>query len=524
MISLLGTAGGSLVPKMKFLDPTVCTDSPGASHGYPGAVCKSGRFAKIAFNKVLPNSLSEKTVFFNNTLGSDPVFFREKAISHKNGYTGFLPLNTKDPVDISFDRSEHLTNISYSMTISEMKDTDYAYIKHTFLQIPDAFSTGTGNTNGSVALPDPSTGKHGDWYWKESEQEMIYLVKGENEGGDSTNPKEQPIKYRVYRCFFDKCVAPTAPPIPDGRPTTFKKWSKASDWTSGSVPTTGVNATIEAGWYMVQDMASTIHLNQLNIFGVLELEPSIDHNIKAKMIFISGLGGALIAGYPDTPILSNVVIGLIGDHRDPDLVLPNGPVAGAKAIAVFGRLQLLGKSHDIYWTRIADTVEAGATNLVLVDTVDWSVGDVIAVTTSTFESKQTEKLTIAAISSDGRTITTTTATKFRHSAYDLPAGNAPFTRMSAKVALITRNIRIEGLDEPATTLSSKSFGCRVLVGKYSQAGLTYSGNAQLRDVQFSNCGQLGFTEDYDPRYVCVFSVLNDNLGLLLTFHILFRFK
>ena len=71
--------------------------------------------------------------------------------------------------------------------------------------------------------------------------------------------------------------------------------------------------------------------------------------------------------------------------------------------------------------------------------------------------------------------------------------------MSAKVALITRNIRIEGLDNPSGSLDVHSFGCRVLVGKYTQGGITYSGDAQLRDVQFSNCGQLGFNEDWDPR-------------------------
>ena len=284
--SLTGTAGGSLVPKMKFLDPAICTDLPGASHGpYPGTKCTRGRFAKVAFNQVLPNSISEKTAFFNNSLGSDPVWFREKAISHKNGYATFIPVNTRDPVDISFDRSEHLTNISYSMTISEMQPNEYAYLQHTFMQDPDSFSTGNGKMNGTEAIPDPTSGKHGDWYYNQPQQKMTYLVKGT---GNATQPQDKPISYRVYRCFFDKCVAPTAPPIPDGRPETFKMWSKDSDWTSGAKPVASGNATIEADWYMVQDVASPIHLDQLYIFGVLELEPSIEHTLKAKMIFISG--------------------------------------------------------------------------------------------------------------------------------------------------------------------------------------------------------------------------------------------
>lgn len=495
--SLTGTKGGSLVPKMGFLDPAVCTDNLGASLGItPGVTCTSGRFAKVAFNQVTPSSISERTAFFNNSLGTDKVRYREKAISHRNGYTAFLPLNTNDPVDISFDRSQHLTNISYSMTITEMKPTDYAYIKHTFYQVPDSFATGNGRRNSTVSLPNPSSDKHGDWYYTEAEQEMTYLVKGT---GNETKPDEKPITYRVYRCFFDKCVAPTAPPIPDGRPATFKKWSEKSDWTSGVVPTANQNVTIEADWYMVQDSTDEILLDHLYIFGVLELEPSIDHVIKAKIIFISGLGGSLIAGYADTPMVSNVLIGLIGNQKSPDMPINNGPNVGAKALAVFGRLQLLGMSHDVYWTYLASTVNVGETSITLTESVDWAIGDVILITTTTFESKQTEKLTIAGVTNGGKTITTTTATQYRHSAHNLPTGFGPFKRMSAKVALITRNIRIEGLDNPSGSLDDQSFGCRVLVGKYTQGGITYSGDAQLRDVQFSNCGQLGFNENWDPR-------------------------
>ena len=72
--------------------------------------------------------------------------------------------------------------------------------------------------------------------------------------------------------------------------------------------------------------------------------------------------------------------------------------------------------------------------------------------------------------------------------------------MSAKVGLLTRNIVIEGADEPARSLEDQSFGCRVLVGKYTD-GLTYVGKAQISEVQFKNCGQLGYTEKYDPRFV-----------------------
>ena len=74
-------------------------------------------------------------------------------------------------------------------------------------------------------------------------------------------------------------------------------------------------------------------------------------------------------------------------------------------------------------------------------------------------------------------------------------------RMAAKVGLLTRNVVIEGADYPAGSLGKESFGCRVLVGSYTDAGVSYRGKAMISNVQFKNCGQYGWNEDYDPRYV-----------------------
>ena len=103
-------------------------------------------------------------------------------------------------------------------------------------------------------------------------------------------------------------------------------------------------------------------------------------------------------------------------------------------------------SHDVYWTYLANTVDIGQTAITFTESVDWAIGDVILITTTTFESKQTERLTIVGVSNGGKIITTTTPTQFRHSTSDLPDFSdlpselGPFERMSAKVALITRNI------------------------------------------------------------------------------------
>ena len=69
------------------------------------------------------------------------------------------------------------------------------------------------------------------------------------------------------------------------------------------------------------------------------------------------------------------------------------------------------------------------------------------------------------------------------------------------MGLLTRTIKIEGANDPARSWEDQSFGCRVLVGEYSdEKKIPYKGKAQLKEVQFSHCGQYGWTETYDPRY------------------------
>ena len=63
--------------------------------------------------------------------------------------------------------------------------------------------------------------------------------------------------------------------------------------------------------------------------------------------------------------------------------------------------------------------------------------------------------------------------------------------MSAKVALLTRNIVIEGADDPPNSLRDQSFGARVLVGRYTDNdGSMYVGKAQISEVQCRCCSDL----------------------------------
>lgn len=53
--------------------------------------------------------------------------------------------------------------------------------------------------------------------------------------------------------------------------------------------------------------------------------------------------------------------------------------------------------------------------------------------------------------------------------------------LAADVALLTRNIKIIGVEYPQ--MMEESFGARLLVGTYSWAGIDYKGNDYLSNVQ-----------------------------------------
>jgi len=176
--TLTGHTGGSIVPNMGTLDPTVCTPDPASSKGIQGVVCSKGEYAQMRFNNIRPNSISEKDAFLENTYGKDMIFFRKKAKKLKLGWTALVPLN--DTFTFSFKNSTQFTNISYFMELKEVGPKDYFYLKHIFKQNPDHFSTvPSKQQKNTMQLPVPAKHQHGDWFYEK--QALTYLISGKGD-------------------------------------------------------------------------------------------------------------------------------------------------------------------------------------------------------------------------------------------------------------------------------------------------------------------------------------------------------
>eukprot|EP00795_Rhopilema_esculentum_P009048 gene9048-16692_t len=508
--TLTGIAGSSALPLNPTLPSAHCTqDSKFSVGAMPGAVCKpEASFRRMAFNNIGPSSLNQKRAILTNKYGNTTSPWADKATSHPRGWMALVLSN--EATNLGFEMGNQVTNLSYSMKFYDMKKTDHLYLTHTLTQEPDFFTTTGAVVNGTSGIPDPVTESHGAWNFNNEQKKLTILVKGSSQSTPAF-PVPMPINLRVYRCFFLKCIVPTPPPAPKGRPSSAGYWSKSADWMgtpagygghNGVLPKDGDNVMINSDKWIVVDI-QTPRMDRLYIYGTLELENGRNHNISANMIFISGLYGSLVVGWPDKPMVNNVIIRLLGNHQTKDLALNNGLNVGAKALGVFARLQMFGKQRSVYWTALAQTVYPGGNKIVLENATDWQVGEEIVISTSTHEPQHTEKFIIDAVTDNGREITVRGTFKHRHLGGRYLVGKQ-MLRMAAKVGLLTRNVVIEGGDYPAGSLGQESFGCRVLVGSYIDAGVSYRGKAMISNVQFKNCGQYGWNEDYDPRFALSF--------------------
>ncbi|XP_065804470.1 fibrocystin-L [Labrus bergylta] len=532
--SLTGTVGNKVVSNSSLLDPAHCTHSEEWSNGYPGYVCDDTvHFHRLALNNPSPSSLNPKNILLTNDYGTSAVPYKEKRLTHKKGWMALVP--SGKTYLMNFENAFQITNLSYTATFYGFKQDQYVIIKHNLTQSPDSFYI-IDKRNGSESPLSYSENESGDWHFEESSKSLSYILSGKTSkrrrrSSVDRSMKDFNVNLKVYRCFFPDCIQgtppppATLPPLPSRRPDNFIRWSNASFWENSAennftVPAEGGDVVIPSGVWMVQD-ADTPPLNKLTITGVLEI-PDTSMNVSSRQsraapeyntvvldaVYISIQGGRMIAGWDDEPFRGQLHIKLRGRHNTPDWLLPAGPNQGSKVLGVFGTLELYGQPHNVSHTKLSATAVAGSNKLSLRESVDWQVGEEIAVSSSSYNARETEKHKISAVSADGRELTLDQPLTHRHigETHSVSGTSYSYT-LAADVALLTRNIKIIG--EEYEDMMKESFGARLLVGSFMSEGINYRGKAQIRNVEFYRSGQEGWTDSNDPRYSVAFLNLGE---------------
>ncbi len=269
---------------------------------------------------------------------------------------------------------------------------------------------------------------------------------------------------------------------------------------------------IPEGFYVLVNSSMAIpRFNTLTIKGVLEFVSGFDYLLEVNQIIIKC--GQLIAGWENEPFLSrlDIILGRNRTYQSSDFLEKK---VGQKGIGVFGHLQLHGKPHNVHWTYLNETAKNGSSEIRLVRSVDWQVGDEIVISTTSFDAEQTEVVRILGVSDDSMTLTLNASLRYMHVAFGESfeeVGMEPKAyEVRAAVGLLSRNIRIIGRESGADV--SELFGARVLVwnfvDKEGHVTTSYKGYVRLRNVEMRRPGQ--YNQDADNlKYGILFANQND---------------
>ncbi|XP_069115224.1 fibrocystin-L-like [Argopecten irradians] len=516
--SLCGSVGCKIIPTTGTLPPS-CTNFADFNFGIPASSCPSSvKFHRFGFNNILPASLEFKQSNWTNQYGSSMAEYRDKRITHKKGWV--LNIVSGEEYSIAFVDSPTQTNLSFSGTFYHFEATDYIYLRQKVNKKPDRLKSDARGFVESSDIPlDPNVHINGDWTYNHYTDEITILVKGNGGGNTGRKKRGSPalptgaasisFDFQAFKCFYANCTPPpdpnTVPPTTQ-RSSDFVYWSEPNSWTwlNNTLPVADTDLEIPSDVWMVADMAIP-SFNKVILYGVLEFDhgtsaPYRDIDLNATHIII--LGGRLVIGWPDAPYLGNSQIILRGNWNTKEYTdLTNAPTVGAKAIGVFGGLDLHGKDVGVYWTRLGSTAVAGDNTITLAQAVNWTAGSEIVLAPTGYDAWETETFRINSVSQDGLTLTLNSSLLYRHVVHTETIGSRTIS-LGAEVGLLTRNVKIIG--EEYDKLFKESFGARTLVGTAQQGSNQYIGFARLSNVEFFHTGQEGFTEFYDARFSVTF--------------------
>ncbi|XP_076825620.1 fibrocystin-L-like isoform X2 [Clavelina lepadiformis] len=522
-----GTAGTTVVPYTGLVNTDDCPTASGdvySSGAVPSAICTGGkRFHRFALNNPVPGSLLGKDMVFVNDHGNATSNFMKKRLTHAPGWMALLP--SKEEILIYFKDGEQFTNITYNSKIYDLMENDYVIIKHKLTQTPDVIQINEqGNTSVGDTSPLTASSQNLDWHFAVDTKELSIMVSGRRESSSRKRRSSLgvtgdiyshvPVSPTIYRCYYEDCIGPvSAEEIPPSRerPSDYHLWSTSTNpclfWSSDKqIVTVGrTYVTLDGSdseCWVVVDVA-VINVTHLTIHGVLEF--SNDHGpdvIALSIETILVLNGRIIAGITETEIFNkDLTVELRGNHSTPRVTLEEINL-GSKAIGCFGGCDFQGKKRSPSWTRLAQTVAAGTNQIIVQDVVDWVAGEEIVITTTGYDSRETEKHVIAAVATDGVTITLENTLAHRHMGETYTAGQHSYD-MRAEVGLLSRNIKIIG--QWYEDIDKEAYGARVLVGTVRTEDengneVDVRGFARFSNVEFHRTGQEGWTDPWDPRF------------------------
>jgi hypothetical protein len=488
-----------------------------------GSVCKQTTdWIRFAFKN--PNPYPPVFVDFENEKGdADASPKLRKRLTHKPfGYMAALEAN--QAYKVNFQQADYPTNISYTGAFYGLKPNQFLIISHKMLKKPDQVSVLLKKIATESLKPlSFANNENTDWYWENSTRTLSYII--HNKLG-VTPFLDISVRFDARKCHYANCVEPTQPylSVPSAkRSRDFVYWSNLSTWDTGiitrhSALSTGLPQPLDSvkipyGLWVVVDIALP-PLTRLQVDGTVEFDDQLDNKLSVDELFING--GQIFVGWENKPFTHSMEIELTGTKSSKDFMLPNGfDSMGAKAIGVYGGLDLHGIPRQPSWTRLSVTASAGSNQLVLIESVDWLIGEEIVVSTTSYDPFQTEIFKITNVVKN--IVKLNASLQFDHVVVSEQLGSKSYS-IAAGVGLLTRNVKVSGGEYSGQF--EDLYGSRIIVSDYSDfvyvddnsttipIPVYYRGYARISDVEFKRFGQFSRMAMDDYKYGILFSNLN----------------
>jgi hypothetical protein len=239
--------------------------------------------------------------------------------------------------------------------------------------------------------------------------------------------------------------------------------------------------TVQAGTELLLDQSAA--LGKITVFGKLSCDLQKEVEIMSTGIHVMGTGSAFSCGTPSRPHLGKLHLKLKGDSR---LAQSHG---GERVIMAMqgGQLEWHGTPKTPY-ARLNSTITKGTKELNLTSFENWKVGDVLAISTTSFNRLETERVKIASV--QGTRVTLAEPVAFSHwgeiQSYKHPHRGFQTYDARAVVANLTRSIHIQ--PQEADTASLNEIGVHIMVMANSAAF--------IQNVEISRAGQAGILGRY----------------------------
>jgi cell migration-inducing and hyaluronan-binding protein len=229
----------------------------------------------------------------------------------------------------------------------------------------------------------------------------------------------------------------------------------------------------------------SISLGFIKVLGTLRCADDFEGEVQTDGILVMGEKAVFSCGRANQKFAGKAVFTLKNNRELSEQMMQAPHSMGGKAVVAMhgGTISMYGETKKSKYVRLGAHLEVGENKIILSDVVDWSVGDRIVVSSTSFYQDRAEEFEIVAIE-QGNILHVQEAAKYRHYGQaekfdDVQDGESYEVDQRAYVANLTRNIVFQSPEDAHTTTQ---LGAHMMV--------MHQGKAFIDGVEFFRVGQM----------------------------------